>query len=67
MRHPKTTQELRAIEALKTDNEVIEACGHMILIRPKRQNIPTDWSDLYQSTYDDNSWKRHRLTQYYPV
>lgn len=62
IRNMKTQQERRYNEALMTDPEIIEITGRFLFVRSKRLNIPTSWEDKWPS--NDNSWKRHRLTQY---
>ena len=68
-RRPRTTQEKKINEGFILDNEIIELLGRRITIRPKRfKGLPTDRDDLQHSTkYHDNSWKRHRTTQYREV
>jgi hypothetical protein len=59
---PHTIQELRQVEAIKTDNEIIEATGRRIIVRAKRVNLPTNWDD--RPVCIQRSWKVQRLTQY---
>jgi hypothetical protein len=67
-RNPRTTQERRENIAAMLDPEIVETTGRILIIRPKRVNLPTAWDDLQHSTkYRDNSWKRHRRTQYREV
>lgn len=68
-RRPRTTQEKRENLAVMLDPEIVEVTGRVLVIRPKRvTGLPTDRDDLQHSTkYNDNSWKRHRLTQYREV
>lgn len=61
-KRPRTIQELRQIEAIKTDSEIIEVTGRRLIVRAKRVNLPTAWED--RSICIQRSWKAHRLTQY---
>lgn len=65
-RNIKTTQERRQNEAVLSDPELVELSGRVLLVRPKRINLPSAYDDIPHSTkFNDNSWKRHRMTQYY--
>lgn len=67
-REPRTFQERRENIAVRYDHELHEAAGKVMIVRPKRVNLPTDWSDLpHSESFRTNSWKRHRKTQYRPT
>src|SRR5271157_3962633 len=64
IRRPHNINEKRAVEAVLHDDDM-QLFG--IHIRAKRsvRLLPDDRNDTFASTYDDNSWKRHRQVQYY--
>lgn len=64
-RSPKTTAELRAIEAVETDPDLIDLGYARILVRPKRRNLPTAYDDISKATF--RNWKKHREHQYRPA
>jgi len=65
-RSPKTLQEIRENMAIRLDPEIMKISE--LTVRAKRINLPTAWDDIPHSTkYMDNSWKRHRKTQFYEV
>ena len=62
LRHMRTTQERR--ENGKRDFIVVE--GYKVRIRAKRNqaNLPCYWCDIFNRSWEDRTWKRHRRTQY---
>ena len=59
---PRTIQERRQIEAVKTDDEIIETTGRRLIVRAKRINLPNGREDHNKTV--QRSWKEHRKTQY---
>lgn len=61
LRHPRTTSERRASDAVDNDPEMRE---YKVKSRAKRSKamLPSAWDDLPRHV--DKSWKRHRKTQY---
>ena len=60
-RNMKTTQELRALEALKVDTR--DSDFESFTFRPRRNDIPSAWDDITRAR-NARSWKNFRRTKW---
>ncbi len=61
-RYMKTTQEIRALEALEVDSKDREFKDFHF--RSRRSTIPSAWDDIHH-TRKAHSWKDNRHTQWH--